>query len=64
MFFKSIVKTNFYIYIYLIQIEHNSTSYICINCLHNISENKPPLYQVPNEISRNKIIPLVQKLTK
>jgi hypothetical protein len=27
-----------------IQIEPNSTPYICINFLHNISENKPPLY--------------------
>ncbi len=30
--------------------------------LHNISENKPPLYQVPNKISRNKIISSIQKL--
>ncbi len=34
------------------------------SCLHNISENKPPLYQVLNKISRNKIVPLVQKLTQ
>jgi hypothetical protein len=46
-----------------IQIETSSTTYICISCLHNISENKLPLYQVPNKIYKNKIIPLVQKLT-
>jgi hypothetical protein len=27
-----------------IQIKPSSTSYICISCLYNISENKPPLY--------------------
>jgi len=42
-------------YIYFqIQIEPSSTSYICTNCLHNISENKSPLYQVLNKF-RNKI---------
>jgi hypothetical protein len=34
------------------------------SCLHNISKNKPPLYKVPNKISKNKIIPLVQTLTQ
>jgi hypothetical protein len=47
-----------------IQIELSSTIYICTICLHNINENKPPLYQVPNKVFRNKIIPLVQKLTQ
>jgi len=47
-----------------IQIKLSSTSYICMNCLNIINENKPPLYQVPNQIHRNKIIPLVQKLTQ
>jgi len=52
-------------YIYFqIQIKPSSTSYICTSFLHNISENKPPLYQVPNNFFRNKIIPLVQKLTQ
>jgi hypothetical protein len=46
------------------QIKPSSTSYICTSCLQNISENKPPLYQVPNKISRNKIILVVQKLTQ
>ncbi len=47
-----------------IQIKLNSTSYICISCLNIINENKPPLYQIPYIIHRNKIIPLVQKLTQ
>ncbi len=47
-----------------IQIKLSSTSYICTSCLHNISENKPPLYQVPNKISINKIISSIQKLTQ
>jgi hypothetical protein len=47
-----------------IQIKPSSTSYICTSCLHNISENKPPLYQVSNKISRNKIISLIKKLTQ
>ncbi len=47
-----------------IQVEYNSISYICISFLHNISENKPPLYPVLNKISRIKIIPSIQKLTQ
>jgi hypothetical protein len=47
-----------------IQIKPNSTLYICTTCFHNISENKSPLYQVPNKMFRNKIIPSVQKLTQ
>jgi hypothetical protein len=47
-----------------IQIKFSSTSYTCTSCLHNISENKSLLYQVQNHISKNKIIPLVQKLTQ
>ncbi len=54
---------NLFIY-FQIQLEHSSTSYMCTSCLHNISENKPSLYQVPNKISTNKIIPLVQNLTQ
>jgi len=43
-------------YIYFqIQIEPNSTSYICTNFLQNINENKPPLYQVLNKKFRKKI---------
>jgi hypothetical protein len=34
-----------------IQIKLSSTSYICMSCLNNIDENKPPLYQVPNKNS-------------
>jgi len=34
------------------------------SCLHNISEIKPPLYQIVNKIFRNKIIPSIQKLTQ
>ncbi len=47
-----------------IQIKPSSTSYICTSYLCNISEHKPPLYQVSNKISRNKIIPIIQKLTQ
>jgi hypothetical protein len=47
-----------------IQIEPSSTSYSCTSCLHNISENKSPLYQVPNKISKNKIIPSFKKWTQ
>ncbi len=32
--------------------------------LHNISENKQPLYQIPNKISRNKIIPSIKNVQK
>jgi hypothetical protein len=35
-----------------------------MNFKNNINENKPPLYEVPNKIYRNKIIPLVHKLTQ
>ncbi len=44
--------------------EPSSISYICTSCLRNINENKPPLYQISNNFFRNKIIPLVQKLTQ
>ncbi len=47
-----------------IQIEPSSTSYICTSCLHNMNANKPPLYQVPIKIFKNKIIPWIQKLTQ
>ncbi len=40
------------------------TSYICTSCLRNINENKQPLYQVLNNFFRNKIIPLIQKLSQ
>jgi hypothetical protein len=45
-----------------IQIERSSTTYICTSSLHNINKNKTILYQVPNKICRNKIIPLVHIL--
>ncbi len=51
-------------YILSNQIEPSSTSYICTSCLHNINENKLPLYQVLNIISKNTIIPSIQKLTQ
>jgi hypothetical protein len=38
--------------------------YVCYNCLNNFRKNKTPLYQVPNSISRNEIIPSVQRLTQ
>jgi hypothetical protein len=47
-----------------IQIEINSTRYICTSCLHDINRNKTPSYQVPNKICKNKIIPLIQILTQ
>jgi hypothetical protein len=37
-----------------IQIEPNSTTYICTSCLHDINGNKTPLYQVPNKICKKK----------
>jgi hypothetical protein len=43
---------------------HGFSIYPLISCLHNVNENKPPLYQVLNKIYKNKIIPLVQKLTQ
>jgi len=53
----------FFIY-FEIQIKPSSTSYIYTSCLHNISENNPPLYQISNEISRNKFSSSIQKLTQ
>jgi hypothetical protein len=47
-----------------IQIEPNSITYICTSCLHDINKNKTPLYQVPNKICKNKIIPLIQISTQ
>jgi hypothetical protein len=47
-----------------IQIEPNSTTYICISCLHDINRNKTPLYQVSNKICKNQIIPLIETLTQ
>jgi hypothetical protein len=57
-YFSNQLSKQFYMY-FQIQIEPISTSYICTNYLHNISKNKPPLYQiqVPNIIFRSKIIP-------
>ncbi len=43
-----------------IQIERSSTLYIYTSFLHNSSENKLPSYQIPNKISTNKIISLIQ----
>jgi hypothetical protein len=62
MLFKSIVKITFYIF--QIQIKLSLTLYICTSCLHNISGNKPPLYQVSNKKFKNKIIPSIHKLTQ
>ncbi len=47
-----------------IQIEHSLTLYKCTSCSHNISENKPSIYQVPNKDLKNKIIPSIQKLAQ
>jgi hypothetical protein len=55
-YFSNQLSKQLFMY-FQIQIKPSSTSYICISCLHNISENKSPLYQIPNKISRNKIIP-------
>jgi hypothetical protein len=54
--FSNQLSKKYYPY-FQIQIKPSSTSYICKICLHNINENKPPLFQVPNQIYRNKIIP-------
>jgi hypothetical protein len=48
----------------LCQIEPGYTSYICTSYLHNVNENKLALCWVLNRIFKNKIIPLVQKLTQ
>ncbi len=61
--FSNQLSKQFFIY-FLIQIKSSSTSYICINVLHNISENKPPLYQILNIYFKNKIILSIQKLTQ
>lgn len=55
--FKQIVETTNFVY-FQIEIEPNSTTYICTSCLYNIYEDKSPIYQVTNKNSRNTIIPL------
>jgi hypothetical protein len=60
IFFSNQLSKQLSIY-FQIQIEFNSTSYICTSCLHNIIVNIPPLYQIPNNFFKNKIVPLVQK---
>jgi hypothetical protein len=60
--FSNQLSRQFFIY-FQIQIKPSLTSYIFTSYLRNISENKPPLYQVPNKISRKKIISSIQKLT-
>jgi hypothetical protein len=44
-------------------INHTITIHICSNCLNNINKGKRRQYQVPYNISRNKMIPLITKLT-
>jgi len=44
-------------------INHKITTHICSNCLNNINKGKRPQYQVPYNISRNKMISLITKLT-
>ncbi len=44
-------------------INHKITTYVCSNCLNNINKGKRPQYQVSYNISRNKMISLVTKLT-
>jgi hypothetical protein len=51
--FSNQLSKQLFIY-FQIQIKPSSTLYICTSCLRNISDNKPPLYQVLNKISRNK----------
>ncbi len=43
-------------------ISHTLTTHICSNCLNNINKGKTPQYQVPYNISRNKMMSLVTKL--
>ena len=38
--------------------------FICSNCLNNFKNNNTTLYHVSNSISRNQIIPSIQKLTQ
>jgi len=45
---------NNFLHTFKIPIKPNSTSYICTSCLHNINENKPPLYQEPNKFFKTK----------
>jgi hypothetical protein len=45
-------------------INHKITTHICSNCLNNINKGKRPQYQVPSNISRNKMILSVTKLTR
>ncbi len=44
-------------------INHKITTHICSNCLNNINKGKRPQYQVQYNISRNKMILLITKLT-
>ncbi len=44
-------------------INHKITTHICSNCLNNINKGKRPQYQVPYNISRNKMISSITKLT-
>ncbi len=41
---------------------HTLTTHICSTCLNNINKGKRPQYQVPYNISRNKMTSLVTKL--
>jgi hypothetical protein len=44
-------------------INRKITTHICSNFFNNINKGKIPQYQVPYNISRNKMISLVTKLT-
>jgi hypothetical protein len=44
-------------------INHTLTTHICSIFLNNINKGKRPQYQVPYNISRNKMISLATKLT-
>jgi len=62
MFFKQVKcisnKLSLQLFVHL-KIQPSSTLYICTSCLHNINEDKLPLYQVSNIIPKREIVPLV-----
>jgi hypothetical protein len=55
--FSNKLSKQLFVY-FQIEIEPNSRTYICTSFFYNINEDKQPLHQVSNEISRNTIIPL------
>jgi hypothetical protein len=44
-------------------INHTITIHVCSNCLNNINKGKRPQYQMSYNISRNKMISSITKLT-